>query len=573
VRLPRLDPRYAAGRRRLQDRYAERSGLPDASRLAYLRGPLQSWTVEQLAAVWAEARPVPGALPAQNNVYVHVPFCKSICGFCNYERLRPSNPAWLRAWLDRLLASLAVLAPAVRQLEFHSLYVGGGTPSTLPAPLLEELFTALDAALRWHPHASREFEFDPAVMSAQRLDVLKAHGVQRYSFGIQTLDPRVNAAHDRGAQGIEVIERRFTELAERGLEAVSCDFLLGLAGTTPDQVFGEIGTVLRRFRPEWIDVYLVTPTQTYVDSHFGGSHDAFWAHLRPFQDRAMQALEALASAHRYRVIGGQGHRMSLCRPRSATGPSAHYSYSQLVNEQRRPLNLLGLGPSARTQIFGAAQVQTRDPGDTPDAPGPAHYEGHGVSLDDEIRTYLVHHLRDQNILDRPHFARVFGVDVVERVPRAVAAWQEEGILALGDDTLALADQDRLARTRSLLWLVPEEPLEHELARRMQLDLSPQGVAQLLAPLPPGQTLAGGVRYLGSSQARIRLRAESMDCSLRVAPPLTDDGPVRLVLDRVPEALVPAVTPAVRQLAALVRRNHRALRGRQDQARHRDELPP
>ena len=95
--LPTLDPRYVAARQRLQDRYATLSGLPDASRLAYLRGPLQSWSLEQLAATWAEARPVPGALPAQNNVYVHVPFCKSICRFCNYERLRPSNPKSTRA--------------------------------------------------------------------------------------------------------------------------------------------------------------------------------------------------------------------------------------------------------------------------------------------------------------------------------------------------------------------------------------------------------------------------------------------------------------------------------------------
>ncbi len=529
--------------------------------------------MEQLAGLWADARPVPGTLPAQNNVYVHVPFCKSICGFCNYERLRPSSSDWLRAYLDRLLASLDVLAPAVAHLEFHSLYVGGGTPSTLPAGMLQELFKALDAKLRWHPHASREFEFDPAVMSAQRLDVLKAHGVQRYSFGIQTLDPTVNAAHDRGPQGIEVIERRFTELGERGLDAVSCDFLLGLAGTTPAQVFGEIGTVLERFRPHWVDVYLVTPTQTYVDTHFGGSTEAFWEHMRPFQEQAAGALDALAAAHDFTIVSGHGHRMSLVRAEGAKPTRARYSYSQLVNEQRRPLNLLGLGPSARTQIFGVAQAQTKDPGEVPDAPGPASYEGHRVSLGDEIRTWLVHQLRDHHRVDRAHFREVFGDDVVACVPRVVAAWEEEGILTRDDETLSLVPQDRLARARSLMWLVPEAHLEHELARRMQLDLSPEGVARLLSPVPPGQVLAGGVRYLGAERARVRLRALSRDCSVRVAPPLSDDGPVRLVLDRVPPELLSAIAPAVRQLASLARRNHRAIRQEQDAARARGELKP
>jgi coproporphyrinogen III oxidase-like Fe-S oxidoreductase len=527
---------------------------------------LKTWDVAQAAELWGLARPVPGALPAQNNVYVHVPFCKSICRFCNYERLQLSSPAWLRAYLDRLLASLDVLAPAVAHLEFHALYVGGGTPSTLPARMLQELFTKLDEKLRWHPHASREFEFDPTVMSAERLDVLKAHGVGRYSFGIQTLDPAVNEAHDRGRQGIEIIERRFRELAERGLDAVSCDFLLGLSGTTAQGVFAEIGTVLRRFRPHWIDVYLVTPTQSYVDAHFGGSYDNFWAHLRPFQDQSSQALTELAETHGYRLLTGSGHRMSLIRPEAPRSNTARYSYSQLVSEQRRPLNLLGLGPSARTQIFGVAQLQTRDPGDTPDVPGPASYEGHRVDLDDEVRTYLVHHFRDQDSLDRRHFQDVFGEDVVALAPRAVAAWQAEGLLELSDEALCLKTQDRLSRTCSLVWLVPEVALEYELARRMGLDLSAQGVARLLSPVPPGQALAGGVRYMGARAGRILLRANAQSCSIRIAPPLTDSGEIRLVVDQVPAELVPIVRQAVRQLTALARRNHAQIRAQQDAER-------
>jgi hypothetical protein len=123
-----------------------------------------------------------------------------------------------------------------------------------------------------------------------------------------------------------------------------------------------------------------------------------------------------------------------------------------------------------------------------------------------------------------------------------------------------------------MWLVPERPFEHELARRMQLDLSPDGLARLLAPVPPGQALAGGVRYLGVEQARIKLKAQSRNCSVRVAPPLADDAELRLVLDRVPRDLAAAVTPAVRQLTALARRNHRAIRAEQDAARARGELP-
>jgi coproporphyrinogen III oxidase-like Fe-S oxidoreductase len=92
--------------------------LPDASRIAYLRGPEATVTEEQIRDVWAEAMANPVTdVETANNIYIHVPFCKSICNFCNYERLRPSNPRLLEAWLERVLRSMRTLGPAVNGLE------------------------------------------------------------------------------------------------------------------------------------------------------------------------------------------------------------------------------------------------------------------------------------------------------------------------------------------------------------------------------------------------------------------------------------------------------------------------
>ena len=91
---------FVAGRERLQERYVSVSRLPDASRLAYLRGPLHVVTEKEVAALWADAIANPSVEgETRNNIYIHVPFCKSICSFCNYERLRPSHPDLLKSWL------------------------------------------------------------------------------------------------------------------------------------------------------------------------------------------------------------------------------------------------------------------------------------------------------------------------------------------------------------------------------------------------------------------------------------------------------------------------------------------
>ena len=79
-------------------------------------------------------------------------------------------------------------------------------------------------------------------------------------------------------------------------------------------MLGEMETVLRRFRPAWVDIFMLTPTQLYIDRHFGGSHDAIWAHLKRASRAVMPpALPDLAARTGYVVRMGSGHHMMLKR--------------------------------------------------------------------------------------------------------------------------------------------------------------------------------------------------------------------------------------------------------------------
>ena len=109
------------------------------------------------------------------------------------------------------------------------------------------------------------------------MEVLARYGFRHFSFGIQTLDPEVNKAHNRGFQNRDTIQRRFEELYKHGLHDVACDFLLGLAGTDPDSILADIEWVVETFKPKNVDVFQISPTPEYVDEHFGGSIDAFWS--------------------------------------------------------------------------------------------------------------------------------------------------------------------------------------------------------------------------------------------------------------------------------------------------------
>jgi len=557
-----MDRGWFDRRRQLQERFEALHPIRDASHFAYMRGPLLRFSEERARELWAGAtdNAQPGALSPLNHVYVHVPFCKSICTFCNYERLELSHPNLMKGWLKRVLGSIETLAPAVAPLRWQSLYIGGGTPSTLPAAMLDELLSTLEDRLDFAPRSGRHIELDPAVVSQTRLDVLKKHGFTRFSFGIQSLDAEVNAAHNRGRQGNQIVDDCFSDLRGSGFQSVTVDFLLGLHGTTPDGILADIAYVLETHEPLSVDVFALVPTRKYVDALFGGDLDAFWAHMAPFQEVVPAALPELCARHGYRLNEESGHAYTLHRLDRSTGPGPRTSYTQLVSAQQRPLNLLGLGTSARTQIFQSAAFQYRDPGQDPGGEGPAWYEGQPVPAETEIRSYLIHQLRDLGYIDRPLFRDIFGIDVLDAVAVPVSAWRSIGVADVTQDRISLVNQDTPTRARTLLWLVPDAQLEYEIGRIEGLDLSGEGLEAMFSVLPQGTKLSSGYSFAGVGGGRLHLAGEGHRIRLRLAPALQANGSLRLIVETPPPAAAaPHLGTAVKKLRVLATRQHRSRR--------------
>lgn len=481
------------------------------------------WTADDVAQMWART---PRRADALNHVYVHVPFCKSICHFCNYERLRPSHPDQLRRWRDHVVASVRALGGSTDGLRFHTLYFGGGTPSVLPAAMVREVVREIEAAFSFVPNANRLFELDPAVMSPGKAAAWGACGFHHASFGIQTLDPAVNERHERGRQDRDLIATRFKDLRASGIKEVSCDFLFGLAGTSIDSILSEIDEVLGAHQPRWIDVYQLIPTDNYVSRHFDGDREAFWRHLQPFQDRGSTGLRSLASKHGYGFISGQGHRFSLTR-RSSSERTSPYAYTQLVSDQDKPLNLLSFGPSARSRIFGEAWMTYEDP---PEPGGSAIWDGCLVDMDDESRCYLTYQLRDGNEVSRRLFQQIFAEDLLVRARAGVSAMVSLGIATLTDDALRLRHTSRRQRAADLLWLVDEQRIERELAKVTGYALDAGAMWRRLHPLHAGVNL-GGYTLQGVEDGRILLQGGGSAVTLRCTPPLPGDPGPGLIVER------------------------------------------
>ena len=487
---PSISPSRRAAREALHARFAQVERIGSPSQIALLSGFKRTWTEAEFAELWVEAVRRSGPTTV-NNLYVHVPFCKSICSFCNYERLRPTSPGALKDWRDRVLASIEVMGKAARGIRFHSLYFGGGTPSVPTAAMLGEVFTALDTHFAWHPKARRAIELDPAVMNPAKVAAMVEHGFEQFSFGVQSTRTDVNLAHNRGAQSPELIDRCLNLLPPPHEAKVTVDVLMGLAGTTPADTLADLEMLLSHPRRPWVDLFHLTPTHSYVDSHYGGvrarADDAVAAYDQAFDD----AVDALCEQHFYDTRRGGSHH---CRTLVAARPTlpegvrrlgvwssevrerwqrwwtakraprrmGRTAYCQVPTEVRAPLNLLGIGPSARSQVFGLAMAQTRPhAGES----GPTVYAGHPMQPIDELRNFVCFDVRDRGEVVDAHLEALFGMTLAEAMPEAVAVWQESGF-ARPTDTGWAFERGRPAEVaRSLLWAVSDDHLEGIIARK------------------------------------------------------------------------------------------------------------
>jgi hypothetical protein len=433
---------------------------------------------DELLSTWRQAA-AEASDEAAWNLYVHVPYCKSICSFCNYKRLRVSSREALDRYVDFLAEEARVFGEALEGARFGALYVGGGTPSVLSADQLERLFAALFERFAFHEGAQKNFEFDPMVMTPDRFATVRRHGFSRFSFGIQSVDVEVNALHNRGRQRRSHLERQFALLGEHGGATTNVDFLLGLARTSPDQMIAEIDEVLSRHRPHEVSIYFLYPTPAYVAQHFEGSYDRFREFLAPFEERVPRAIRDLAERLSYRVGGDGKHVINL----SSAGPadlrptraaqSGRYFYCDVPSQAHRPLYVLGLGDSARSRIFGRLTYKSEIDDGLAEArdlegpsSGPARYPATFFDRDDEMFGYLALSFRDGDTLSRPLFRRTFGRDVVEAFAPAIAKLTTLGALSVAPEALTMVPQPRNDRLRDILFFLPP-------SRRRELAADPR----------------------------------------------------------------------------------------------------
>lgn len=190
------------------------------------------------------------------SLYVHIPFCQSLCYYCGCNKIVTRNQARVARYLESLYGEIdlqAALFDSTRTVE--QLHFGGGTPTYLDTRQLAELMKKLDHAFGLDQSNDHEFsiEVDPRSADPGRIRELAELGFNRLSLGVQDFDERVQKAVNR-EQSVQDVQSLVDAARAAGFRSISFDLIYGLPEQSVDSFAATLDHVIAT-RPDRLAVY------------------------------------------------------------------------------------------------------------------------------------------------------------------------------------------------------------------------------------------------------------------------------------------------------------------------------
>ena len=362
-------------------------------------------------------------------LYVHVPFCSSICNYCNFNR-GLFDASLKSAFVEAVLAEIRTVDEHPLQNVADTLYFGGGTPTLLAPAEVEAIVQECHRALRLADNAEVTLEANPETVDRSLLEQFRVAGVNRLSFGVQSFRDeelqrlaRLHSA-DRARRAID-------DARAAGYGNVSIDLMMWLPGQSLEQwqasVEAAIGAAPDHISLYILEVYPHLPLKEEIARH--GWQQAPDEVAADMYESAMSSLEG-AGYEQYEISNvsrpGRRSRHNLKYWTDGNwlgfGPGAHSTW-----DGTRWRNLSGTSDYVRAVRSGVSvRVDFRQ-----------------LSADERLGDALFTGLRLNDGIDVENLSRQYGVDVLRRFGERLAPFSEAGILSIEDGRLRLTRKGML----------------------------------------------------------------------------------------------------------------------------------
>ena len=391
---------------------------------------------------WSNEDPMPRPL----SLYVHVPFCKTVCFYCACNKVITANYRRAERYLERLIQELdlqAALFDDDRPVE--QLHLGGGTPTYFTDEDLARLINAIAERFPLADPDTREFsiEVDPRTVDRDRVRSLAELGFNRLSLGVQDFDADVQKAINR-IQGIQDTADVADEARRQGFRSINLDLMYGLPRQTPERLSRTLDAVMD-IRPDRIALY----NYAHMPQMFKVQRQIPDDSLPPAESKLTLLIEAMQrlSGDGYQYIGMDHFALPDDElAQAANDGTLHRNFQGYAT--RPDLDLIGLGASSIGQIGDAYCQNKRDPEGHAEAVAAGRlpvWRGVELSADDRLRRDVIQAVMcqggvDFNAVEERHgivFRQYFGEALAEMTPLV-----EDGLVEIGRESLRVTEHGR-----------------------------------------------------------------------------------------------------------------------------------
>jgi oxygen-independent coproporphyrinogen-3 oxidase len=370
-------------------------------------------------------------------LYVHIPFCSTICTYCYYKKFANPTQDQVDKYLGYLEREIALFSQDAR-LQYktiRSLYIGGGTPTILNSRQLERLL----ACLRQHLDLENMTELcceakpDERTLTAEKMTVLKELGVTRLSFGVESLNSDVLRSHNRRCT-LDLYAQTYRLASDIGFPKINIDIMSGLPGETWES-WGHLLDTLLDWMPPSLSIY---KTEVFYNT-------PLFATLRnrtvkPALMSDQSEIEQVRYAHeRLQREGGYIVANCLHLLRDRKYGELHYKSLWQGTE------LKGLGLSSHSSYEGVLHQNANelreyykwvDEGRLPIR------RGYRMTARDRLSQAMVYGLKNLEI-GRSDFIDRFGVDLADLYGELIAELAAAGVLVLDEEYLRITPEYRI----------------------------------------------------------------------------------------------------------------------------------
>ncbi|MCL4698079.1 MAG: oxygen-independent coproporphyrinogen III oxidase [Burkholderiaceae bacterium] len=359
------------------------TSYPTADRFVEAFGPAE---YRQALRQRAEGAVVGGAPPL--SLYVHIPFCESLCYYCACNKVITRHHERARPYLDDLRREVELhVAELGRAQPVSQLHFGGGSPTFLSDAELDEVMALIRQSFRLAAGAEIGIEVDPRTASPERLRHLAELGFNRISFGVQDFDPAVQRAVHR-IQPFEMVRDLMSAARALGYESINTDLIYGLPMQTPES-FARTVAQVSELRPDRIALY----SYAHLPQRFKPQRRIHAADLPHPEKRIRMLQSAIAGflSHEYVYIGMD--HFALPNDALAVAKRQGRLHRNFQGYSTQPdCDLIGLGVSSIGRVGATYSQNAKTLGEYHDALAGGEFpivRGLALTRDDAVRRAII----------------------------------------------------------------------------------------------------------------------------------------------------------------------------------------